>query len=250
MKRRIIKQGHNTFTVSLPRKWCTSHGLKEGEEIDVTEKGNALLLSKEAYRAVKEVKIDVTGLDRSTIILLIQSLYTYGYDNITVTTKDSKAKYHWKGEDVGIPSIINYAVSRLIGAEIISSSNNIYKIQVITAESKERFNLLLRRTFRLLIELFDTYVERYRKKDVGMIENIEFIYLNLRKFMNYSLRLLNKFGHEEADKTTFYYGIIMCMSRISETLKNLSGPRQRPLNISAKCCDIIEEINKSFKNCC
>ncbi len=248
MRRKVIKQGHNTLTVSLPRKWCINHSLKEGEEIDVNEKGNNLILSKEAFRGLKEITVDVTGLDRSTIILLIQSLYTYGYEMITITTKDATAKWYWGKEEPTIPSVINYAVSRLIGAEIISSSKGRYKIQIVTAEDKEKFDTILRRVFLLVIELFDNYIERYRKLDIKLIESVELTYLNLRKFLNYAERLLNKFGHEEADKTSYYFAILLYLGRISETVKNLSGPPFKPLKPTKKCCDMIAEIREAFKD--
>lgn len=250
MRRRIIKQGHNTLTVSLPRKWCSNHALKEGEEIEVGEKGNCLILSKETYKGTGNVSVDITGLDRSTIILLMQSLYIYGYDLMTITTKDTKAKYYMENKDINISAIINDAVGRLIGAEIISSSLSSYKIQVITDDSKEKFSVVLRRVFRLIIELFDLFIEGIRKKDKTMIEAIEFKHLSARKFANYALRLLNKFGHEEADKTTFYFAIITFLNKICEIIKNFAGHtiREGSLKLSKKCSDMIEEIRNAFNS--
>jgi len=246
MRRRIIKQGHNTLTVSLPRRWCDNLKLKGGEEIDINEKGSCLVLSKEAFKGSRNVTVDVTGLDRSTIILLIQSLYTYGYEAITITTKDSEAMYHFAGKHVSIPEIVNYAVNRLIGAELVSSSSSRYKIEVLTEESKEKFDTILRRIFRLIIELFDAFIERYRKLDTALIVPVELKHYNIRRFVNYALRMLNKFGHEEADKTTFYYSILMFLAKTDEAIKNLSGPKDMPLKVSKKCCDMIEEIKDAF----
>jgi phosphate uptake regulator len=214
----------------------------------VSEKGNSLLISKEAFRGSDSITIDVTGLDRSTIILLIQSLYTYGYDLITIKSKDVKAKWHWGDQDVGITTIIDYAISRLIGVELVSSTKDTYKIQVITGELREKFDMVLRRIFRLTLELYEAFLDRYRKLDVSLIEQVEFKYLHLRRFMNYALRILNKFGHEDASKTAFYFAVIKSLSRIVETTKNISGPPDRPIKPSKKACDLIEEIMDAFKD--
>jgi len=246
MRRKIIEQGYNTLTVSLPKKWCDNHKLKNGDEIDITEKGNCLLVSKEAFSGAGSVSVDVSGLDRSTIILLVQSLYTYGYDSIEIKTRDSKARWHWGNKEISLHSIINYSISRLIGAELVNSSNGVYSIQIIAGELKESFDIVLRRIFLLIQDLFETFVERYRKNDVSIIEQIEFKYVQIRRFMNYILRLLNKFGHEDATKTTFYFGIIKSFSRIVESLKNLSGPPEQPLKISKKACDLMQEVKETF----
>jgi phosphate uptake regulator len=249
MKRRVIKQGYNTFTISLPKKWCDSHELSGRDEIDVSEKGNCLLLSKEAYKGAEKISVDVTGLNRATIILLVESLYNYGYSLITVTTKDKSAKDTMHHKDISMPSLINICTSRLIGAEIISSSPNLYTIEVITEDSKEKFEVVLRRIFRLIIELFELFVEGIRKRDKAAIESIEFKHITIKRFSNYALRLLNKFGHEEANKTTFYFAIVCFLSKIDEIVKNFAAHTisEGRLDLSKGCSDMIEEVGNAFK---
>lgn len=246
MRRKIIRQGHDTMTLSLPKKWCENHKLKSGDEVEVEEKGINLLISKEAFKGAGSTTVDVTGLDRSTIMLLIQSLYTYGYDSMEIKTSDSKVKWHWGNREIGMPVLINQSINRLIGAELVSSSKASYRIQVIAGELKESFDIVLKRIFLLTQDLFETFMERYRKSDFHIIEQIELQYLQLRRFMNYSLRLLNKFGYEDASKTTFYFGIIKSFSRIVESLKNISGPMEKPMKVSRKACDIMQEVKEAY----
>lgn len=47
MKRRIIKQGHNTLTVTLPSAWVKDLNIHAGDEIDLVEEANGLLLTTE-----------------------------------------------------------------------------------------------------------------------------------------------------------------------------------------------------------
>jgi len=250
MRRRIVKQGHNTLTMSLPRKWCDRNKLEEGEELDVIEKGEQLLLSKGISKGTGKVTVDISGLDRSTIMMLLLSLYQYGYDYIVINTKDRKAKYHLHKKEVSVASTINDSVSRLIGAEIVSSSKNSYKIEVITEDAREKFDTVLRRIFRLLIEMFDAFIEGIRKRDREQLESIAFFQqINIRKFTNYALRLLNKFGHKDAEKTTFYFAIVKYLNKTSEMIKNFAGFTvvEGTMNLSPKFCDLLEEINKSVK---
>jgi len=249
MRRKLVKQGHNTLTMSLPRKWCERNKLEEGEDIDVIEKGEYLLLSKEISKGAGKVSVDVTGLDRSTIILLIASLYRYGYDFISIITKDRKAVYHLHDKEVNIQSIIHFAVSRLLGAEIVSSTNESFKIEVIAEESREKFDTVLRRIFRLLIEMFEGFIEGIKKKDKAAIENVLLQHENIKKFINYGLRLLNKFGYKDAEKTTFYFSIISFLEKIDEIIKNFSGYviNEGTLNLSKKFSSLLEEILNSTK---
>ena len=47
MKRKIIKQGHNTLTITLPNKWAQRLNLKAGDEVDLVEKENSILINSE-----------------------------------------------------------------------------------------------------------------------------------------------------------------------------------------------------------
>ena len=37
MKRRVIKQGHNTLTITLPSEWVKKLNIQSGEELDLSE---------------------------------------------------------------------------------------------------------------------------------------------------------------------------------------------------------------------
>jgi phosphate uptake regulator len=249
MRRKVIRQGHNTFTVSLPKKWCDSHNLKEGEEIDIGEKGDLLILSKEAYRGTGEIDIDITGLERGAIMLLIESLYTYGYGNIKLTTKDAKIQDYMHKKEIAVSSVIQNAISRLIGAELVNSSKNSFEIEVLIEDSQEKFDVTLRRLFLLIISMFESFIEGIRKKDKSKMEAVETEHINIKKFSNYALRLLNKFGYLDAEKTTFYFAIIKFLGKFDEIIKNFAGYTiiEGKLDLSEKCADMIEEINEAFK---
>ena len=249
MRRKIIRQGHNTFTISLPKKWCDSHNLKEGEEIEIGEKGEVLVLSKEAYRGDESISLDISGLERGAIILLIESLYTYGYNNLKLATKDVKVHDYMHKKDLPVNSVIQNAINRLIGAELVSSSKNNFEIEVLIQDSQEKFDVTLRRLFLLIMSMFESFIEGIKKKDKSKMEAVEMEHINVKKFSNYALRLLNKFGHQEAEKTTFYFAIIKFLSKFDETIKNFAGYtiREGKLDLSEKCIDMIEEISGAFK---
>ncbi|MBD3248714.1 hypothetical protein GF336_01595 [Candidatus Woesearchaeota archaeon] len=248
MRRKIIKQGHNTLTVSLPKKWCEGHSLKDGEEIEVSEKSNCLVLSKESFKSKGDITVDISGLDRG-IILLIESLYLFGYNLITIKTKTPKVKVVIHNIERSIlPFLQDSVLNRIVGAEIISSTPGIYKIQVITDESREKFDMVSRRIFRIIIEMFETFIRGIRDKNRDIIESVGVQFNNAKRFSNYALRILNKFGHEEADKTTFYYTAISFLVKIANIIKNVAiyTIREGKLNQSKELCMLIQDIKESF----
>lgn len=88
MKRKVIKQGHNTLTITLPAKWVEENSIKAGDELDIDETNNKFLrvfsnsLSKNTQQ--KSVSIDISGLDLAAARQKLRSAYKIGYDEIIV----------------------------------------------------------------------------------------------------------------------------------------------------------------------
>ncbi len=67
MRRKIIKQGHNTLTITLPSKWAKNFNLKSGDEIEIIERDNGLFLSTEKKQESNKVQIDINDMGLPTI---------------------------------------------------------------------------------------------------------------------------------------------------------------------------------------
>jgi phosphate uptake regulator len=67
MKRKVIKQGHNTLTITLPNKWASRFNLAAGDEIDLNEKDNGLFISTEKHSEKKRAEFSLEDMDIPTI---------------------------------------------------------------------------------------------------------------------------------------------------------------------------------------
>jgi phosphate uptake regulator len=246
MKRKIIKQGNNTLTITLPKKWCENSAIKPGSEIEVTEKEGNLIIGKEVDTSEKKTTKDITGLDRSTILLLIQGLYRYGYDYVEIISKDTTIPHHRTNKKKNLSELIYEVSNRLVGAEVISTSKKRYVIKKLTKETMEDFPTVLRRVFLLLNEMTDSFITIIKENDKDSLKSIEFQHNNIKKFINLCLRLLNKFGYEDSKKTCFYFKIISLVSKIEDIIKNSSRYMLKH-NIYLKSKSAIELL-KDIKN--
>ena len=55
MKRRIIKQGHNTLTITLPSKWAKKFNINPGDEVELIEQGKDLKIATEKTQQLNEL---------------------------------------------------------------------------------------------------------------------------------------------------------------------------------------------------
>ncbi|MEK6822841.1 MAG: AbrB/MazE/SpoVT family DNA-binding domain-containing protein [Nanoarchaeota archaeon] len=85
MKRKINAVGTGTLTVSLPSKWAQRLGIKKGDEVDVEEQGDALIIGGRATTQKKTADLSVTGGNWFYIRSLLNSMYRGGVDEVNVT---------------------------------------------------------------------------------------------------------------------------------------------------------------------
>lgn len=222
MKRKVIKQGNNTLTLTLPRKWTDKFNIKAGEELEVIEKDKYLIVGGHKDTREQKISADVSNIDRSTIMTLLQGFYRYGYDYMEISTKNPIVPHYRTDKKVTVSSVIYDTTNRMIGAEIISASQNRYVIKRLTEESIEDFPIALRRIFLLLNEMFETFVNGVETNSKELLESIEFQHTNMKKFINFCLRLLNKYGYDDTRKTCFYFHIISLLSKTEDIVKNNS----------------------------
>ncbi len=82
MKRKVIKQGHNTLTITLPNKWVKELGIVSGDELDVVENNGSIIVNGKQHSENKSTTIDLTGLRVPMIWRFFQSAYREGYNEI------------------------------------------------------------------------------------------------------------------------------------------------------------------------
>ena len=249
MKRKIIKQGHNTLTVTLPAKWVEKKGMKAGDEVDISERDGSLLIGGQVDSSKKEISVDISGLDRTTILILLQGLYRYGYDTIEITSKDSSVIHHRISGKKNLSEIIYDIANRFVGSEVISASKNRYVIKRIAEESIDDFPAVLRRVFLLLNEMMENLIAGLRNKDMEVLQAIEFQHSNLKKFINFCLRLLNKYGYGSQGKTAFYFNTISLLSKTEDIIKNHSRYviRHKIVANSSGFFTLLSEIQQSLR---
>ena len=244
MKRKIVKQGATTLTVSLPSKWTKKFRLKSGDEIQVEEKENQLIIKNSGEFAISKTQLEIDKLPKAIAYRYLVGAYKKGSDEINVRfsqyIEDLKTRKKHK-----TINFIQETINNLIGVEIIEQTKNYCKIKQITNVSEDEFDIVLRRIFLLLLSLSEEAFEIVENNNRN-IETIENKHNNIDKFVNYSIRLLNKKGH--AEKTTLYYYLIQELEEMSDAYSFLIREFvNNKRKIDKKTIDVFKQVNDSLR---
>ncbi len=241
MKRKIIKQGHNTLTITLPSKWAASHGIKPGDEIDITESDSSLVIGfAPGGSDLGSTTVDISGLSAPLIWRFISSAYRAGYSEIAISGIGSGKKsvysafsyntleYLKNGSQSSISSMdmspmetVSAVVNRLVGMEIIDQKPNYCLVKDISEVSDKEFNNAMRRIFALLNTEAESIEEGFLGKTEGL-KSIHIIDTNLDRFEDFCFRVLSKKGYSPMRKTNTMHSFIFTLEMIGDELKKIA----------------------------
>lgn len=210
MIRKVIRQGNATLTVSLPIKWAKKFNIDAGKEIYVDEKGNNLLISTEKQKIIQKSKLDLRGLNKFLIRHYMNTIYIRGDDEIEVLFDNNDIE------------IISSQLSTLIGFAIIRQGKNNCIINDLSGVADINIDNIMRRIFLLILEMAEDSLNAVKNKDNSTFKTIHTRDLNVNKFVYYCLRLLNKKGYKEYEKTSHYLTLILYLEHLGDEFARIS----------------------------
>jgi phosphate uptake regulator len=215
MRRKIIKLATNTLVVSLPSKWAKEHGIKKGDEIDITEYPNSLIITS-----------GQTAQRRATLTLgsprfaarQINMAYKRGYDELEVSYEDHKAYAEMLKE-----------LPNLIGFDVISSGKKQCTVKNIASGEIENLDSLMRRSFLTVLDMAEAAEQHAKDHSDSTAEHIALCEQNVDKLTDFCKRLLNKHGASDIARTTLLYSLLRDIERAGDqysTMPEITVPKE------------------------
>ncbi len=264
MKRKIIKQGHNTLTITLPAEWTKRFNLESGREVDLDERDNGLFISTEKNGKHKKAEFDITGLDLPIIWKYFMAVYREGYDEILVKfnpemTIESPYKffnqhkldirYKKVTEKKRMAEALQGFVSRFIGLEIVEHAKDHVVIKEMGESSSKEFDSSLRRVFLLIQQMLEETLEAIDKNDAKILSHMHDVDINLDKFHDYCIRILNRVGNKEPRKVSLLFATLYLLELIGDEFKNISHHMLYDFDNNGDfkyLKDVAESLNEQF----
>lgn len=235
MKRKLVKQGVRALTLTLPSIWVKAHNLNAGDEIEIIESDDSLMISAERKQTIKDISVDVSGLLPRLADRFIARSYQKGYDKITI-----------KYDEPELLLAIRNKIPELMGFEILNIHKNKIDIQVISAQLELEFDTLLRRAFFILMDMAKTCHEAWKKGDKKSLENIFYQDFDVNKFTYFCLRYLNKSSKVMSFGRSILYYLIESLEDLGDELKAL-GKLLVKIKPDKHTLQILEKMNEMFR---
>ena len=90
MRRKLILLAGKTGVISLPTKWLQTYNIQKGDELELTEILDGILISKPSQHPEKKTEINIENINDRLIFRYLNSLYKQGYTEIKVIDKQNR----------------------------------------------------------------------------------------------------------------------------------------------------------------
>jgi len=246
MKRKIIKQGNNTLTITLPKNWTEKKNIKAGDEIDLSEFEGGLQLKIEREKVLKSISLNIDDLENLALAKLLIACFEQGYDTITLNFTKQSIKSYNKGS-TSVEESINLYVARLIGFEIISQTSHSVTIGNVS-EKLTKFDNIVSRIFFLVEEYIRLLILAMKNNDKSELKEGEQRHDNITKFIALASRIISESTSYTKNEALNYFTIFNYMDKVTDFIryayKNASRFNKR---ISKETIELAEKALEFIK---
>ncbi|MBI5393466.1 AbrB/MazE/SpoVT family DNA-binding domain-containing protein [Candidatus Woesearchaeota archaeon] len=133
MRRKLVKQGDNALTLTVPAAWAKENKLAAGDEVEIENENNQLVISSGAKKQVKSVAFTLQNQhDFRLYRSLLGAYYRAGFDEIKIQYDSPKV----------IPEL-QKAVDFLYGFEIFEQKENVCIIKKMYESESTELQLIV-----------------------------------------------------------------------------------------------------------
>jgi phosphate uptake regulator len=237
MKRRVIKQGHNTLTVTLPSDWVKNMNLKAGDELNICENGKSLTITGEQATQSRSITIKIDELSRSILWRFFQSAYREGFNEIRFEY-DERKRYsdpytffvsQFDNNIIGEPrskkhaiDMIQAMVNRFIGLEIISHGKGYCIVHEMGEFSDKEYDNAVKRIFLLTEDFLNKIIltmKENKAPDMALCNTYYSIDRGIDKFVDYCCKINNRLGNTKSRSRQVMFATLYLFELLGDEIK-------------------------------
>jgi phosphate uptake regulator len=188
MKRKVIKQANQAYTITLPIEWVRKNKIDEKTELEVNESEKSLILLNTGEVEHKKISIDVTNFDEINISRIIKALYARGIDEIEIIS------------DKNISSFISKDIHNTIGYALVSQKDNRYVIKDLGGGNYSELDEIFKRVFQMILLFYESAIDDVFGKQKESLDGLIARDGEINKFSLFLQRAINKMSYPDQIK--------------------------------------------------
>ncbi|MFH1409581.1 MAG: AbrB/MazE/SpoVT family DNA-binding domain-containing protein [Nanoarchaeota archaeon] len=230
MRRKLIRMAGITSVVSMPKAWIDKHHLQKGQEVELIERPNGMLIQLDMTRTADSCTIDASSMDFEAARDHILAAYVNGYDEI-------KVEHRMKDSEELMVSLSQ----EMIGFEVSE-----YRVRRITyrnvgGRSTSSFSLLLRSAFEQTVEFAEDVRSMASRQDDEL--SLKGKAASIKKFIYFAMRMLNQ-GEEGQRGNVSFHLVVQLKHVINQYVTIADLVLASRFRLQKKTLDLMNRTNE------
>ena len=240
MKRKVIKQANQAYTITLPIEWVRKNNIEKNRELEVREEERSLIITNEAGIEVKKAKLKIEDFHDRNIYRHIAALYANGIDEIEIEA------------DEDITNQILQGLTNTIGYALLCKKNNIFQIKDVGGTSYEDLDEIFKRVFQMILSFYEAAINDVFGPDIETKDNLQRRDGEINKFCLFLQRAINKMSYKDPIKGRILFTYSFEIERIGDEITrfwrtNINHDVKKTPEIKKLAERSLECLGKSFE---
>jgi len=211
MKRKLVRQGGNALTITLPSKWIREKGLTPKDEVEVEEYDGDLVVKAKAKEIIKRVSLELKSSNQKYIKAMFRNLYINGYDEINVRFESEDDLFS-----------ISRSIEPLIGYEIDIQKEKSCVVRNVSPTESDEYESMFKKIFYTAF-MMKEIVDKALVGDSTKIdaEKMDQLNKNSSKFSCFCRRVIFKTNLSKNEEGVTKYSIINIIHMIARNYASI-----------------------------
>jgi phosphate uptake regulator len=236
MRRKIIKQANQAYTLTLPIDWVRENNLdKKDSEVEVSSEGKSLNITNTGNISIKKAKFSFSNDDEKALWSKFNALYARGIDEIEVTSSTE------------ISSLIIEYISQNLGYALVSQNKGVYVIKDIGGSNYSNIDEIFKRVFQMVLMFYDSAIADIFGPEKETKQNLNKRDEEINKFCLYLQRAINKMSYSDAIQGRILFTYSYSLEKIGDQILRLWRTNiEQKINKTQKIKEIIQLSRESL----
>lgn len=232
MRRKVSLVGPATLSVSLPSKWAKANNVKKGDEVEVTEDDDNLIIGVRSNNKAEKVTLDVRGIP-DVLYRVVGALYKAGYDEIELNY-DSPQELAILQKELG---------RSCVGFELVEQTKSRVVIRSISKLEEDEFETILRRCFLSVLGMAGDSLEAIKNQDTELMQKVILSDDSVNRYSDICRRIINK-KMKVSGRSAPVYFITEQLEKIGDMYRDLMKFMIiKPFKLSKENLGLYQEVN-------
>lgn len=211
MRRKIIKQANQAFTLTLPIDWVRENSLdKKDSEVEVTSHEKSLIITNTGNVEIKKASIEIKEKKETRAIgALISALYAKGTDEISITSEKDISK-----------DVIE-SLNENLGFALVSKEGKKYIIKDVSGSNYSNLDEIFKRVFQMVLIFYNSAIEDCFGEEKETIDSLHHRDREINKFCLFLERAVNKMSYSNVIESRVIFTYAIELERIGDEIHRL-----------------------------